>query len=184
VLSEAALDQLPSAIFVVDAMGRPLLMNRQAQALLARQDVLALTRIGLRPRHGGREQALRGAIAEACQGRGGALSLPRPGGPALRLLVSPLEARGEIHALLIVDDPAATDPAQEENLRGYYGLSAAEAETAVALARGMTPQDVAASRGVSLNTIRTQIRHALRKTEGRGIPELVALVASAPRRAP
>jgi DNA-binding CsgD family transcriptional regulator len=103
-------------------------------------------------------------------------------GPALRAIVSPLSAGAGTHALVVINDPAAMDPGRVADLRAFYGLSHGEAETAVALARGLAPADVAASRGVALATVRTQIRLALRKMEARGIPELVALVASVPVR--
>jgi DNA-binding CsgD family transcriptional regulator/PAS domain-containing protein len=185
-LSIGALDARHDAVFVVNATGRPLLMNASAQAMVASQDGLILSRIGLRARHDAANRLFVDAITAACGRRGaqgGALSLPRPSLSPLRALVSPVQAGHRTHALVVVNDPARTDPQQVANLRGFYGLSMAEAETAVVLARGSTPQEAADLRGVSLPTIRTQIRHLLRKTEARGIPELVALVTSAPGRA-
>lgn len=54
---------------------------------------------------------------------------------------------------------------------------------ALGLAGGLSPTDLADSRGVSLPTVRTQIRQALAKTSANGIAQLVALVSSLPRHA-
>lgn len=186
VLAEAALDAQADAVFVVDALGAPHLMNAAAQALLARHDTLVLSRVGLRALNDGEAGRLAEAIARACArtgAQGGALSLRRPSGPPLRVLVSPLRAGHLTRALVVVNDPSRIDPGLIAALRGLYGLSNAEAEIAVMLSRGVTPTKVARQRGVTTPTIRTQIRGALGKTDARGLSELVALVASMPPRA-
>ena len=186
VLSESALDGQADAVFVVDAQGRPQLMNCRAKALLDGGDGLVMTRVGLGAVRAGECRTLALAIARACarqDGHGGALRVSRQRGPPLRVLVSPLSCGQLTHALLLVNDPARIDQEAVAKLRAFYGLSEAEAETAVALSRGLTPHNVAAMRGVSMPTVRTQIRHALSKTEARGIAELVGLIVSAPGRA-
>ncbi|MGB3721633.1 MAG: alpha/beta hydrolase [Pacificimonas sp.] len=57
-----------------------------------------------------------------------------------------------------------------------FGLSAAEAEIAAALGQGLQTSEIVARRGVSIHTVRTQIRQITQKTETGGIPGLVKLV--------
>jgi DNA-binding CsgD family transcriptional regulator len=186
-LSETALNEQTDAVFIVDEAARPLLMNRQAEALVSDQDALTISRTALTARDERAARELAAAIAMACarqQVHGGALQAPRAVGQPLRVLVSPVSAGGLTRALVVVNDPGRIDPDRVEVLRALYALSIAEAETAVALAEDLSPFEVANQRGVSMPTVRAQIRAVLAKTEARGIPALVALVASLPSRAP
>ena len=84
-LSEAALDKQVDAIFVVNAAGQILLMNCQAEALIAQHDPLSLTRVGLRT-SGQDARPLRDAITTACArvgSQGAALCLGRAAGLSL-----------------------------------------------------------------------------------------------------
>lgn len=61
-------------------------------------------------------------------------------------------------------------------------LSPAEREVVEALARGLSPKEVATERGTSIATVRTQIKKAKKKSSARTLNELVALVCLAPKR--
>ena len=54
-----------------------------------------------------------------------------------------------------------------------YGLTAAEADVAMGLAKGQTPADIAEERETSIHTVRTQIKNILAKTDARSIPDMV-----------
>jgi DNA-binding CsgD family transcriptional regulator len=58
-----------------------------------------------------------------------------------------------------------------------FGLTAAEAQLCAALLQGLSPQEHADARGVSITTVRSQIRSALSKTGQGRIAGLVALTA-------
>ncbi|WP_322029442.1 hypothetical protein [Paraburkholderia sp. J76] len=58
-----------------------------------------------------------------------------------------------------------------------FGLTRAEAEVAVALAGGVTAEDVARKRHVSLETVRSQIRTILRKTGASGLRDFERIIA-------
>jgi DNA-binding CsgD family transcriptional regulator len=58
-----------------------------------------------------------------------------------------------------------------------FGLTRSEAEVAVALAGGVTAEDVARIRRVSLDTVRTQIRTILRKTGAAGLRDFERIIA-------
>ncbi len=182
-LTEGVLDAQANAIFVVDMAGRPLFLNKRAEQLLKEDDVLRLTAEGLRARDAQTSQALAEAFASACRRTsvaGGALATPRRSGAPLRIVVTPWVFGGATRALVVVHDPARQDRLLLAKLTALYGLTTSEAATAVRLARGLTPAAAAEDRGVSVTTIRTQIRHILAKLDAHGIPELVALVATIP----
>ncbi|HEY3846996.1 MAG TPA: LuxR C-terminal-related transcriptional regulator [Acetobacteraceae bacterium] len=66
-------------------------------------------------------------------------------------------------------------------LSDLYGLTHAEAAVAASLGGGMTAEDVARRRQVSLDTVRTQVRTVLRKTNAanlRDLERILALVAA------
>lgn len=65
-----------------------------------------------------------------------------------------------------------------------FGLTPAEARLADALARGASPQGYADTTGLSIATVRTQIRALLAKTGASGLRALVVLLASLPRASP
>lgn len=63
-----------------------------------------------------------------------------------------------------------------ERLRRLFGLSEAEAQIAVQLACGANLKNIAAARGVSLDTVRTQVRSIFHKTGLHRQGELICVV--------
>ncbi len=59
-----------------------------------------------------------------------------------------------------------------------FGLSKAETEIALQIMQGEPPAKIAEKRGVSLHTIRSQIRSLLAKTDSQGLSDLVRLLCS------
>jgi DNA-binding CsgD family transcriptional regulator len=79
--------------------------------------------------------------------------------------------------VLVVARRAADIPAARTvPLRAALGLTAAEAEIALRLANGAAREDIAATRGTSAQTLGTQIKSILRKSEVGREAELAALV--------
>jgi pimeloyl-ACP methyl ester carboxylesterase/DNA-binding CsgD family transcriptional regulator len=58
-------------------------------------------------------------------------------------------------------------------IRQTFGLTQAEADVAVQLAQGLSPDAIARLRDVSIHTVRTQIKQVLAKTDSSSIPVLV-----------
>lgn len=54
-----------------------------------------------------------------------------------------------------------------------FGLTEAEAQVAIQLSNGSSPQRIALDRGVSINTVRAQIKMAIEKVGARGTTDLV-----------
>lgn len=85
---------------------------------------------------------------------------PAPAGPCLGLIfqrVARIEAPGN-------------------RLRRIYGLTAAEARIALAVAGGASAPEIARERGVSLHTVRNQIKAAIAKTGARRLGDLIRIV--------
>lgn len=63
-------------------------------------------------------------------------------------------------------------------------LTPAEHQVTALLAGGMHPKEIASHRGTSLATVRTQLKHAKRKTRTRTLSELAALLRYLPTAPP
>jgi DNA-binding CsgD family transcriptional regulator/PAS domain-containing protein len=112
-------------------------------------------------------------------GLGGELAVLRPSGaPSLLLVLHPLPASsggGHLVTVLVPDAPPVGDPSPR--LRALFGLTAAEARVCAGLLEGLSPQDYAETRRISIHTVRAQIRAALAKTGQDRIGGLMALTA-------
>jgi DNA-binding CsgD family transcriptional regulator len=61
-------------------------------------------------------------------------------------------------------------------LKSRFALSAAETDIALALAEGRTMMQIVRMRGVSLHTVRAQLKAIFHKTGARSQAQLVAMV--------
>lgn len=77
--------------------------------------------------------------------------------------------------VLVVTTEMYWPEGSEATLRDAFGLTQAETEVLMALTQSRTLSDIAAARGRSVDTIRTQIKAIQTKTEARGQNELVKL---------
>lgn len=188
-----AADATESAVFLVDRTGSILFCNGAAEQILAQGD-------GLRQRH----NVLGAAHPEEAQillrlVRAAALRLDMHGGG---LRVSRAEADGFWGvvvlpapsslvslalgpscggcALILAVDLAARPVPPEQRLAQMLALTEAEARLAAALLRGHRPEDIAAERGVSIATVRTQLRSIFSKTGTRTQSDLMRTLARVP----
>jgi DNA-binding CsgD family transcriptional regulator len=90
--------------------------------------------------------------------------LPDPGGGPARVLV-----------LL---RPLVTSTPRPDLLEVLFGLSPAEAAVAAPLVAGHSAEEVAAERGVSIGTVRSQIRAVLDKTGAGSLRQLSAMLGA------
>jgi DNA-binding CsgD family transcriptional regulator len=79
-------------------------------------------------------------------------------------------------AAVYIIDPRLPQQIDLENLAVLFEFTQAEASLAARLANGRTLHEAAVEVGVSMNTIRTHLKHALEKSGCRRQAELVALV--------
>jgi DNA-binding CsgD family transcriptional regulator/PAS domain-containing protein len=196
--AEGALDAVPVAVLVLDAQGRVVHANREAEALLRRPDGLVTVGGRLccaRPEETAR---LHGAVARVAQGSAGrapctavaTAASRRSGRRPLGVLVAPLprpaaarsvaalELASSASVVVTVTDPEDVVQLPVETLRLQFGLTRAEARLAAALAARQSLEEFAVRTGVSMNTARTTLKGVFAKTGCRRQSELVLVLAS------
>lgn len=180
-----ALDHLDHGILLVDVQSRVRHASRLARAILG--DGLLVIAGTLACERAAETRALRRLIGEAAAAEpaepGTALRVQRHSGQRpLSVLVAPLRHSDPClqgppaSAIVIVTDPERAKPSGEAELCRLYGLTPAEARTALALldAGGLTA--VAEKMSVSLSTVRTLLQRAFDKTGTHRQAELVRLM--------
>lgn len=199
----SAFEALPGSAIVVDAELSILFANSAAARSLSGRGLpigiaaASPNSIGTRLVIDGRDNAarLRALVLDAASGgSGGAMRIEVDAGEGdridqLAVLVSPQPPQlgvqgkqGEMSPVLILitelSRPSAPKPSLLSDL---FGLSIAESAVALALLGGQTAESVARERDVSLETVRSQIRTVLRKTDAanlRDFERIGALLAS------
>lgn len=200
-LTRAALDALPVGVSVVDAGLKIRFINDLARKYLARPDSgLFSMRSGPYAGSGvylaamSREEAgvLRRLVASATSGgSGGAMRVTSRNGAVVGLMVAPA-SQGLANDVSGIEDGGAREPLallilrplnpkiapQAEMLCEMFGFSRAEADVALALTGGASAEDVARGRGVSLMTVRSQIRSILGKSEAENLRDFERTMAT------
>jgi DNA-binding CsgD family transcriptional regulator len=187
------LDQLDSGVLLLDGTGRVLRANVRAEAILRERDglILAKARLGaLRPTDNTALTKLIAAAVATGSGKatapGGALAVERPSGRrAFAVLVAPLRRgtalsyTGDAAAVVFVGDPDAGDDLPAAHLRALYGLTAREAELALAIVTGEGLQAASDRLGMSMGTAKTHLAHVFAKTDTARQGELVRVLLRA-----
>ena len=187
-ISSLVLNQLRVALLVLDERGQLLLANAQAEALLRRIPQLPVRGGQLKPQ-GLRPGMFERLLASAC-GRtgavqaGAALLSDAQGQTTLQLLVLPLPA--SLHAInpwqrplamVVLSEPDKPLSVQQHLLHQLYGLTAAEARVAQAIYQGDTPAQAAEHLGVTVGTVRSQLKAIFAKTGASRQAELIRLLS-------
>jgi DNA-binding CsgD family transcriptional regulator len=181
------LDRSWRAILVADAHSTLVHANGAAKELLERGDGLRLTAGRLSAARASDRTRLNQLVSEAAAtsagsgiSPGGALRIPRPDGAAdYMATVSPLSTalmRGTERralVLVVITDPVGPRPASPSAWREAFGLTEAESRVALGLVEGLAPAAIAARHGVSLPTVRSQVRSLMVKTGTRRQAELL-----------
>lgn len=189
-IADAVLDSSPLAIIAVDHHRRPVYCNKQAATLL----------------HAGYLFTTRGGELCAVESRQGeqldaalrtTLKYRRPSNILLKACVTDGEERSYsltmIHAsehappamnqftvLCLIAPLGARRIATGHQLMEIFGLTAAEARLARALAQGMRLEDYAVCNDLALPTVKTQLRGIFAKTATSRQAELVRLIMEIP----
>jgi DNA-binding CsgD family transcriptional regulator len=178
-------------VVVVDEFQRIQLMNSAAEGFFARPDGLTVVSGRLyaaSPDVTARlETAIRATVSTASRaaGAGGqALRVPRPSGKTPWIVLTvPLPPRSALAhgsspgALVLISDPEKIEPLPGRRLIELYGLTQSEAAVALDLLNGLSPNEIAETRAVSITTVRAQISAVLAKTGTRRQSELLRLLA-------
>lgn len=100
------------------------------------------------------------------------------------LLLRPVPIRGlgldflpGARLLITVTDPDLAPHIRETDLQLLFNLSPAQANVAVLLADGRSVEEIATLRTVSIETVRTQIKHLFQKMDVTRVGELISLLA-------
>ncbi len=185
---EAALDMIATPVLLFGHGGKLVGMNRSASVLVGEGDGLVATREGLRAERTAESGLLARAIGRASspsRGNGDRAGQTvwitrRKSGP-LQLLISPVgtngfQGNGSITAIAFVNDAARRQRPAEDTLRTRFGLTRAESRVALLLCDGRAPKSIAEMIGVSVETVRSQMKSIYAKTEVRRQSELVRLL--------
>jgi DNA-binding CsgD family transcriptional regulator len=177
----AALERLDCALLLVDHRGVSA-ANPAAERILERGDGLRLRKGALACDDHRDSVALEDALRRAAEGEGSGMVLTisrRSGLRPFSVVVTPLLAApwwSGPAAMVLVTDPEKAGPAPVEVLQRIYGLTRAEARTAVALVGADGAKDVAQRLGTSPTTVRTHLQRVFDKTGTHRQSELVRLV--------
>jgi DNA-binding CsgD family transcriptional regulator len=183
------MNRLPLGVMLIDRDRRRVVGNRSADRLIALNDGFYISDAGLcatNPRDDGVLQGLLDdAIAKTGDGSASdrVMAVSRPSGkPAFPVIVSPLlegdtggAAEGAV-ACVLFGDPDEGQAITPEILRTTYRLTPAEADLVNLLAGGCCLEDAAKQRGVTLSTVRSQLKRVFAKTETKHQGGLVRLV--------
>ncbi|MFA6051725.1 MAG: helix-turn-helix transcriptional regulator [Methylobacter sp.] len=181
------LNRLPVGLVLFDKCGQAVSINHMAETLTRSSDGFCLNVAGRCLTDNANEtRALRQLIGNAAElGQGNAMSLHRNNSsrPLSAIVVSlqnqPLAFIGSGPAVaLFLYDPDLPFDLDDGLLTQCYGLSPAEAKLAAALLRGQTLSDYAQTRGISNNTVKTQLKQVLAKTGTHRQSELIQLLTT------
>jgi DNA-binding CsgD family transcriptional regulator len=185
-MTVGAFDAIGVAAFLIDRHGAVAALSAAAEAIVGdRADgALRLRRGRLGAARRDADTLLQGALVRALNGEAMQqhwIGSPRDGGPGMLCELFRLPRRewdfGFDPRVLVVVRSAADIPAMRTApLRAALGLTASEAEIALRLANGEAREDIAAARGTSAQTLGTQIKSILRKSDVAREAELTALV--------
>lgn len=188
--TSAGLDRLSVGLALLDSSGNVSFANAEARSICESNDGLTLSRDRLVASHSTDGPALRALIAAACTtgnrtgiSPGGALAIRRPSRKRpFALLVSPLRlgsfalTPSRPAAIAFISDPERGVDADDEVLRQLYGLTPAEASLAASLAAGLSLEEAAERRGITIGTARMHLKSVFAKTGVRRQAELVSLL--------
>jgi len=191
-----ALNAVGHAVFQTDGHGLIRHVNGAGGILLRNRDGISVDRGALRaatPADTARLRHLIGSAAATAGGvgieHGGRLLVGRPSGRRpLRVLVAPATGSQdpfgarEPRALVFIADPDRHPLPSEIEVRALFGLTAAEARLARALADGLTLTEAARQFEQSPATLRTRLKAVFDKTDTHRQSELVQLIREWPPR--
>lgn len=185
-----AVDQLSVATIILDEKARLLNANAMAWALLKESDGLSLRGEHLHIEGRNTNKELQAALSSVIQAQQAgkasvvrALRVPRPGGrSALGLVIRPVpasewgEGQAGPSAAVFISDPDQRDSASQQTLGELFGLSPAEANVAILLARGLSLAEVSDTQNISPHTARAQLKSIFAKTGVSRQAELVRML--------
>lgn len=186
----AALDRFQIAVFILTDQGRVAVKNKEALRILdsgkgLQEDVNGRLRATLSASNALLQKAITEAIATARATQSTDVSVVkianREGTSALLAEISPFRDTGvELDrdfrgSLVFVIDPDHRRDISTKGMAELYRLTEAESEICRLVANGMNTPEMAETRGVAPETIRSQVKSVLQKTHSGSRLDLVRL---------
>ena len=193
--SLAVLESLPMGVALLDGQACVLHANTRAHALAKATGLLRFDARddSLRASASGDDALLQRALCLAVStgrglglGAGHALRLyGAQGATQLHVMVTPMprwsSPFGEQAAgAVFISDPTSVPETPQDALRAFYQLSAAEARLAQALVNGLSLQEYADLRGISIHTVRSQFKTAAAKVGSGRQADFVRTILTGP----
>ncbi|HEX3916542.1 MAG TPA: hypothetical protein VHW60_04325 [Caulobacteraceae bacterium] len=187
--AEVALDGLAYGLMALDGAGRAVLVNARARRLLAGRGELEWRHGRIAARAPAVDRELQALLERARTGADLAASsmrIPRADGTSWIVWIvrapasSPLSPGAAPGVLIMIGDSEARGRVRQGDLIKIYALTPAEADLALTLGAGATLREVAAERGVSYATARSQLYAVLEKTGVHRQADLTRLIAGLP----
>lgn len=183
-LALVALNELRIGVVLLDASAQPVFLNQEAETLLpsagwqiAQTGLVHRRLIDTKRLHA----LIRAAAQTGCKAGGEMCCMV--GNKRLLLRIVPLPHQCLTEEMHMPGACVAIFASQTGQLRlpwkriaAYYGLSPAEAKLAVILAEGESVEDAAEKLGISVHTVRTQLKSIFAKTDVRRQSELVSML--------
>ena len=169
---QVVLDRLPVAALVLDAEGALLAMNSAAKSHFGGAAITsAVLRAARRALHGDEESA-------------STVDDPRRRGGTLRLVAADVAeehggGQAEKPSVVFVVSNDSPPPVDEADLVARFDLTKAEASVVALVAHGLANKEVGEEMGISVETVRTHLSSAFRKTGARNRAGLAALAYGA-----
>ena len=176
-LAQDVLDMLREAVLVLGRHAHLLGSNRNADALLAERDGLALAAgcvVGSTPEA---TRALLASVERAVHGAAGSLRMPRASRPPLALRVEPHpQAAGSSAAVVFASE--ALPWLRDDELDTRFGLTPAECRVVQLLCTGAPVAGVARELEISCHTVRGHLKQVFGKTGTHRQAELICKLLS------
>lgn len=177
---------------LLESTGRVRFANRAAERLLRDDASLAFCAAKIRLNDVALQRSFSRALDQAIHsGKGQAMAIPRSSGTSLIASFYPLPRDGHRCllasakvVLLTLADPADLPASHQQILRQVFGLTMREAELALALCEGVSPTEFSQRLGVSIHTVRSQIRSIYTKCGISRQCDLARTIAAIPRHGP
>lgn len=186
--AEETLNLLSTGMILVTPDSSLLMANRSASRLLDAGDGLIISAGRITAADRSQAEQLRGLVESVCHGSNpdvGAAVMAVSRGEFVRplsIMVTPLQlapeqASSEV-AVIFIRDLEVRQSVPPNILGELFNLTPAEARVVVELVKGKRLQEVAEDLGVSLNTVRNQLKQIFSKTNTGRQSELISLVLS------
>jgi DNA-binding CsgD family transcriptional regulator len=190
------LDRLPYGVVLISAEVKVLLINRLARQIIDQNDGLTVIRQNLFASRTEETRHLQKLIQESVatsvgQGlrAGGTMNVSRPSQrSSFHVLITPVHLRNSLPlaqqpaAAAFISDPDCQLETPVQTLWHLFELSHAEARLAAVLMKGCSLREASEELGVSLSTVRTQLKKLFEKTGTKRQAALIRAFLMSPAR--